>query len=56
MGGEKRKKPQETLIIWNKLWVDGREVGGRWARRVIGTKEGTCDEYWVLHVSNEFYS
>ena len=30
------------------------EVGGGWARWVIGTKEGTCyDEHWVLYVSDE---
>ena len=24
-----------------------------WARWVIGNKEGTCDEHWVLYVSDE---
>ena len=26
---------------------------GGWARGVMGIKEGTCDEHWVLYVSNE---
>ena len=30
-----------------------REVSGRWARWVMGVKEGTCDEHWVLNVSDE---
>lgn len=31
-----------------------RMVGGEWARRVIGIKEGACyDELWVLYVSDE---
>ena len=29
------------------------EVGGGWATWVMGTKEGTCDEHWVLYISNE---
>ena len=28
-------------------------MGGRWARWVIGTKKGTCDELWVLHASDK---
>ena len=28
-------------------------MGGRWARWVMGIKEGTCDEQWVLYVSDE---
>ena len=29
-------------------------MGGRWARWVMGIKEGTCcDEHWVLYVSDE---
>ena len=26
---------------------------GAWARRVMGIKEDTWDEHWVLHVSDE---
>ena len=26
----------------------GRERGGGWARWVMGIREGTCDECWVL--------
>ena len=30
------------------------EVGGGWARWVMGIKEGTCcEEHWVLCVSDE---
>ena len=28
------------------------EVGGGWAKRT-DTKEGTCDEQWVLYVNDE---
>ena len=49
-----RDKPQETLserAQTEGLW---REVGGRWARWVMGTKEVTCcDEHWVLYESDE---
>lgn len=28
--------------------------GGRWDRRVMGIKEGTCyDEHWMLYVNDE---
>ena len=31
-----------------------REVGGGWARWVMGIKEGTCyDERWGLYVNDE---
>ena len=26
---------------------------GSWARWLMGMKEGTCDEHWVLYVSDE---
>ena len=28
-------------------------MSGEWARWVMGLKEGTCDEHWVLYVSDE---
>ena len=29
------------------------EGGGGWARLVLGTKEGTCDEHWMLYVTDQ---
>ena len=29
------------------MWVRG------WAKQVMGLKEGTCDEHWVLRVTDE---
>ena len=26
---------------------------GRWARWVMGIKEGTCEEHWVLYASDD---
>ena len=43
----KRLNDREQTMGW---W---REVSGRWVRWVMGTKEGTCDEHWVLYVSDE---
>ena len=31
---------------------DGRWVG-EWIKHVMDTKEGTCDEHWVLDVSDK---
>ena len=28
-------------------------MGGGWVKWVMGIKEGTCDEHWVLHLSGE---
>ena len=28
-------------------------MGGGWARWMTGTKEGACDEHWVLYVSDK---
>ena len=46
-GGEgiKGNKSQRLLMIENKLRVDGGEVGGAWAKWVMGIKEGTGDEH-----------
>ena len=33
--------------------VAGGEVGGKWAKWVIGIKEYTCNDHWVLHVSDK---
>ena len=55
-GEEKERKgnrPQETLNDREQTEGWWKEVGGRWARWVMGIKEGTCDEHWVLHVSDE---
>ena len=53
-GREERETNHKRLVmIENKLRVGGGEVGGRWARWVMGTKEGTCDEHWVLYVSDK---
>ena len=52
MGRRGKRQERETnhkrfLTIENKLRIDKLEVSGRWARWVMGTKEGTCwDEYW----------
>ena len=32
--------------------MEGNWKGG-WAKWVMGIKEGTCDEHWVLYVSDE---
>ena len=57
MGWGKEKQERETSHKWflraeNKqgCW---REVGGERARWVMGIKEGTCKEHWVLYVSDE---
>ena len=49
-GGNKLKR---LLEIEKKLRVDGGEVGGGWARWVVGIKEGAYDEQCMLYVSDE---
>ena len=59
MGGEKsgEKKPQDAFNDREESVGWWREVGGWWARWVMGIKEGTCyDEHWVLYVSDESLS
>ena len=54
MSRRKRKTNHKRLLtIENKLRVDGGRWMGGWARWVMGIKEGTCDEHWVLYLSNE---
>ena len=43
------KIDQNSLSSFLKAW----EVGRRWARWVMGIKEGTCGEHWVLYVRDE---
>ena len=49
----KKKETNHKRLKENKLKVDGVEADGGWARWGMGIKEGTCDEHWVLYVSNE---
>ena len=50
---EPARYPQRLLIIDNKLSVAGGVVGGGWARWVMGIREGTRDEHWVLYTSDK---
>ena len=54
-GGGRKERETNPKTLSDKEQTIGcpREVGGRWARWVMGTKEGTCDEHWVLYVSDE---
>ena len=50
--GKKREREgnhKTLLTIENKLRVDG-DGQAKW---MMGIKEGTCDEYWVLYVSGQ---
>ena len=54
-GRKKEKKGKQTakdLTIQNKLSWRRRRVGDG-LDRSMGIKEGTCDEHWVLYVSDE---
>ena len=51
--GEREGNHKRLLTIENKLRVTGGEESGEWAKWVMGTKEGTCDEHWILYVSDE---
>ena len=48
--GEKQREAssKRLLTVENKLRITGGEVSG-----AMGIKEGTCDEHWVLYVSDE---
>ena len=53
---EGEKKREETnhkrlFTVESKLKVDGGR--GRWAKCLMGIKEGTCVEHWVLYVSDK---
>ena len=53
---ERETNHKKLLMIENKLWADGRRWEGEWVRWVMSIKEGTCDEHWVLYVSDESLS
>ena len=50
--GERETNYKRLLIIENKQY-SWRAVGGGWTRWVMGIKEATCDEHWVLYGSDE---
>ena len=53
-GKKERGKPRNRLLtIENKLMVTGGEVGGGQVKWVVGVKEDTYDEHWMLYVSEE---
>ena len=41
------------LTVENKLRIAGEEIDEGWAKWVMDIKEGTCNELWVLYVSDE---
>ena len=49
----KRNKPRNRLVTTeNKLMVTRGEWLGGWVKQVMGIKEGTCDEHWVMYGSD----
>ena len=51
---EREANHKRLLNTENKLRVAvGVLGGGGWDKRVMGIKEGTWDEHWVLQVSDE---
>ena len=52
-GGGEGNKPEETFKVREKNEGWWREVGGGWAKWVMGIKEGTCDEHWVLYTTDK---
>ena len=63
IGGKKNKiknrqggKPEETLKHREQTEGCWRELGGGWARRVMGTEEGTCwHAHWVSYVRHDHW-
>ena len=52
--GEKRKRQTKKQTLNCKEQTDGYQRGGEWggmSKKVIGIKEGTCDEHRMLHGS-----
>ena len=54
--GKKKERGREAnhkrlLMIEIEGWW--REEDGVWAKWLMGIKEGTCDEHWVLYVNDE---
>ena len=48
-----RHKHKRLLSIEKKLRAARGKAREEWAKWVMGIKEGTCDEEWVLHISYE---
>ena len=49
VGGKRGKPSNRLLTIEDKLRVAGGEAGGGWVKWVIGIKQCTCDEHWVMY-------
>ena len=55
-GGKKKRegnKPREMIKYGEQTEGCWREVGEGWAKWVMGTKDGTCDEHWALYLRDE---
>ena len=53
VGGKGEANHKQTLNYREQTGLlEGNWVGGT-AKCVVGVKEGTCDEHWVLYVSDE---
>ena len=49
------RQTKKQTLNYRELMIIRGEVGGRggWIKQLIGMKEGTCDEHWVLYGSVE---
>lgn len=47
-GGRGKQTIKRPLIVEIKLRVNGGKVGGGQTKWMMGVKEGTFDEHWVL--------
>ena len=45
--------PKKQTLNYRELFITTGQVGGRWVKQVIDIKDGTCDERWVLYISDE---
>ena len=50
-GKKERDKPRNRLLTVENEWMVTRgEVGRAQVKQVMGIKEDTCDEHWVLDI------
>ena len=57
VGGNKKgdgANHKRLLTIQNKMRVNVKEMGGGWAKWVVGIKESICcNEHWMSHVNDK---
>ena len=49
MREKRERQTKKQTLNYRELMATRRRCLGDWAKQMMGIKEGTCEEYWVIY-------